>query len=33
MERPRITVDWWAVIIALGLAALVRLEILPSIPW
>jgi hypothetical protein len=30
---PRLSLDWWAVISALVLAALILVGIIPSIPW
>jgi hypothetical protein len=29
----QLSLDWWAVIVALGLAALIRVGIIPSVPW
>jgi hypothetical protein len=29
----KLSLDWWAVIAALGCAALIRLGALPRIPW
>ncbi len=31
--RMGISLDWWAVIIAVALAALIRASLLPAIPW
>ena len=33
--RPQLqlSLDWWAVISALGLAALILVGILPNVPW
>ncbi len=31
--RPRISIDWWSVLIALTAVTLVRLNLLPHIPW
>jgi hypothetical protein len=31
--RMGISLDWWAVIIAVALAALIRANFLPAIPW
>ncbi|HEX3997426.1 MAG TPA: hypothetical protein VHX65_02635 [Pirellulales bacterium] len=31
--RMGISLDWWSVIIAVALAALLRANILPPIPW
>jgi len=28
-----VSLDWWAVIIAIVVAAIVRLDLLPAIPW
>jgi hypothetical protein len=33
VTRSRISLDWWAVIVAGAVAALIRLDILPAIPW
>jgi hypothetical protein len=33
VTRPRVSLDWWAVIIAIVVAAIVRLDLLPAIPW
>jgi hypothetical protein len=33
VTRSRISLDWWAVIVAAAAAALIRLDILPAIPW
>jgi hypothetical protein len=30
---PRLSLDWWAVLLALALAALVRAGLLPRVPW
>lgn len=30
---PRISEDWWAVIIGLGLAAMVWLGVITRVPW
>jgi len=30
---PRISLDTWAVLIALAAAALIRLGVIPKIPW
>jgi hypothetical protein len=32
-SRPKLSVDWWSVIIALSIAILVKFGILPHIPW
>ena len=32
-NQRKLTLDWWSVIAALGAAALIRLHILPHIPW
>ena len=29
----RLSVDWWAVLLAVGAAVLVKLGVLPPIPW
>ena len=29
----KISLDWWSVIAALGAAALIRLGVLPHVPW
>jgi hypothetical protein len=31
--KNRITLDWWAVIVAFAVVALVLMGALPSIPW
>jgi hypothetical protein len=31
--RLRLTVDWAAVLLALAITALIRLDFLPQIPW
>ena len=31
--RFGLSLDWWAVLIALGLAMLVRANVLPAVPW
>jgi len=28
-----VSLDWWAVIVAIAVAALVRFDVLPAIPW
>ena len=32
-SRPRITLDEWAVLLALAAAALIRFGVIPRIPW
>jgi len=32
-SRPRITLDEWAVLLALAAAALIRFGVIPHIPW
>jgi hypothetical protein len=29
----KLSLDWWSVIAALGAAALIRLGVLPHVPW
>ena len=31
--KPKISLDWWTVIVALAAAALVKSGLIPSIPW
>jgi hypothetical protein len=31
--RPKLSLDTWAVLIALAAAALIRLGLLPHVPW
>ena len=33
VTRSRVSLDWWAVIVAAAAAALIRLDLLPAIPW
>jgi hypothetical protein len=33
LARRRLTVDWAAVLLALAITALIRLDFLPQIPW
>ena len=33
VTRSRLSLDWWAVIVAVAVAALVRFDVLPAIPW
>lgn len=30
---PRLSLDWWAVLTALALAALILAGVIPNIPW
>jgi hypothetical protein len=32
-QHKRLSLDWWSVIAALGAAVVVKLGILPHIPW
>jgi hypothetical protein len=32
-QSKRISIDWWAVIAALGAAVLVKAHLLPHVPW
>lgn len=32
-RKPKISLDWWAVITALVLAVLLLVGILPNVPW
>jgi hypothetical protein len=32
-KGPRLSLDWWSVIAALGAAVLIRLGVLPHVPW
>ena len=32
-STPKISMDWWTVIVSVGAALLVRLGIVPHIPW
>jgi hypothetical protein len=31
--RPRLTLDWWAVLLSLAAAALVRFDLIRSVKW
>ncbi len=31
--RMGISLDWWSVIVAVALAALIRFSVLPAVPW
>jgi len=33
MPTPKLSTDWWAVLVALVTAALVRFGLMPHIPW
>ena len=33
MPTPKLSTDWWAVLVALVAAALVRFGLMPHIPW
>jgi hypothetical protein len=32
-QTVRLSVDWWSVIVALGAAVIVKLGVLPHVPW
>jgi hypothetical protein len=32
-KHPAISLDTWAVVIALGLALLIRVGVIPRVPW
>jgi len=33
VKKPKLSLDWWSVLLALAAAALVKAGILPHIPW
>ena len=32
-SEPRLSLDWWSVLLALAIAGLVKAGVLPHIPW
>lgn len=32
-NQARLALDWWSVIIAFGVMALIKFGVLPSVPW